>query len=102
MCGGQTVGYPHQQLHNLQPAPLLGAHPTFERAAVDEFSDEVLASFEFTGVVNSKNVWMVQRGCHLRFTLEAAARTGIGQIIREKLYGDRSVEFGVERAINNA
>jgi hypothetical protein len=32
----------------------------FDRATIDKLSDQVLLAFEFTGVVNRKNVRMVQ------------------------------------------
>src|SRR6059036_1901334 len=70
---GQAVGHSHQYLHDLPPGAFLGAGPIFERAAIDELGDQVLAALKITRVVNGEDVGMVERRSHLRFALEAPA-----------------------------
>src|SRR6185436_6021059 len=65
--GRKPIGDSNQYLDHLPPGALLRPSPVGERSAVDEFGDQVLASSPLTGVVYRQNVWMVERGCHLRF-----------------------------------
>src|SRR3970282_177872 len=87
-CGvrdSEGIGHANQQIDNLTPSPRVGSEPVLERTAVDKLGHEVLSPFEFTDVVNSEDVRVIQGGRQLRLALEAAARGGIGEVVGEEL-----------------
>jgi hypothetical protein len=69
----QPVGYAGQKFYDLTPASLLGASPVSERATINQLGNQILAAIKLSGIVDGKNVGMVQRGCHLGLALEATA-----------------------------
>ena len=102
MCCGQAVGHACQELDNLSPRALRGLSPVPERAAVDELGDQILTAIELPDVVDRHDVRVVQRGCGLRFALKTAASSSVGQVVGQKLDGDRPIQLRVERAVDDA
>jgi hypothetical protein len=102
MCCGQAVGHAYQELENLSPCALRGLSPVLERAPVDELGDQVLTAIELPDVVDRHDVRVVQRGCGLRFALKTAAGSSVGQVVGQKLDGDRPIQLRVARAVDDA
>ena len=96
--GRQPVGYAGQHLHRLAPRMFLLFGPGMKCPAVHEFGYQVLPALEITGVVDSQNVRMVERGGHLCLTLKAVTGRGVGQLRRQELDRHRPVELGIDGA----
>ena len=99
---GQTIGDADDQLDDVLPRPWARLDPVPERAAVNELGDQVLAPVELAGVMDREDVGMIERGCELRFALEAPPGRRVGQIGGEKLDRDGAIELGIRRAIDRA
>ena len=74
--------------------------PIFERAVVDVFGDQVLASFALARIVNSNNVRMIQRRCCPRLALEPPAGGSIGEFVRQHSFepSANDMEFYLKRS----
>src|SRR5262245_14665795 len=102
VSGGQSVRDADEQLHDLPPAASLRIGPVAQRAAIDEFRDEILLTLKFAHVVDRKDMRMVEKGRHLRLTLKPAARARVRQFSGKKLDRHRPVELGVACTIHLA
>ena len=98
----QTVRDAGQEFHNFAPGAGLGPAPGAQRASINVFGNQILASLELAGVIDRNDMRMVQRRCGLRFPLKTAAGRGIGQLIGKDLHGDGPVQLRVERFVNDA
>src|SRR5215471_17135566 len=74
-----------------------------EALAINEFEDQELRAVDLFEAVNLRDVWMVERGEHLRFATEPGDAFGI---VRERggqdLQRDVTTELGVLRAVDLA
>ena len=77
VCSPETISDSDEEIDDLPRRPLFHVCPVSERASVEELRDEILTAFEFADVVNRQNVRVVERRCHMRFTLEPASRRRI-------------------------
>src|SRR6185436_2648282 len=84
------------------PARFLAPRPILQRAAVDEFRDQILASFEFPDIMHSDDVRMIQRRGHLRLALKPTARGRVRQLVGQNLDRHGPVQLGVERPVNDS
>src|ERR1700693_5970293 len=98
----QSTRHPHQQFDYMPPARLLTLSPILQRAAIDVFRNQILASLELPDVVHRQNVRMVERGDHLRLALEKPARIGVGYVVGENLDRHGPAELSVERPVDGA
>jgi hypothetical protein len=101
MRRGKTVGDADQQIDDLAPRPILGLRPLPQGPGVDEFRDEVLLAFDLPDVVDSQNVWMIQRRRHLRLALKPPASAQIQKVIGKEFDGDGPVQLRIDGAIND-
>src|SRR5262245_42820579 len=75
--------------------------PLSERFAVDELEHQELGVVRFLQPINSGNVWMVERGKHLRFATEARHAFWIdGEGLGENLQRDFTTEVRIARTIH--
>jgi hypothetical protein len=101
VSGRKSVGHTEQQPDHVMPGARFAPNPFLERAAVDEFSDQVLAAVELAGVVHGEDVRVIERRSRLRFALEPATSGRIRQQqLGEKLDGDRAIQLRVEAAVD--
>ncbi len=98
----QSIRHAHQQFDYMPPARLLTLSPVLQRAAIDVFGNQILASLELPDVVHRQNVRMVERGDHLRLALEKPARIGVGHVVGENLDRHGSAELSVLGAVHYA
>src|SRR5439155_344869 len=96
---GEAVGNSRQQFQYLSPGALLRHRPILERAAIDEFSDDVLPAFVLSDIVDRKDVRVIQGRCQLRFALKPATCRGVSKGIRQELDRHGSIELGIQRSI---
>ena len=68
---GKTICEADDELDDVLPRPWTRLDPVSERAAVNELADKVLAPVQLAGVIDREDVGMIERGCELRFALEA-------------------------------
>ena len=68
---GKTICEADDELDDVLPRPWTRLDPVSERAAVNELADKVLAPVPLAGVMDREDVGMIERGCELRFALEA-------------------------------
>ena len=59
-ASGRLSGLAHQEFNGLQLRALISARPSLQGSPIDKFGDQVLTPFEFAGIVDRKDVWMVQ------------------------------------------
>ena len=77
--------------------------PRLERAAVDEFRDEIRPAVDIPDVVHREQVRMIERGEHAGFALEAGQPIGVrGEQRRQDLDRDVASELRVARAVDLA
>ncbi len=93
--GGESVGHAHQQFDNLPPIAPLGFHPIAERSSIHKFGNQILAGVYLSGIVNSEDVRVIERGCHLRLALKPASSCCIGQVVGKKFDRNPPVQPGI-------
>src|SRR5689334_9287666 len=98
----ESIGNSGQKFNDLLPASLLRGDPVPERATVNQLSNQVLAAFELSRIVNRKEMRMIQRRCHPRFALEATARTRVRLPLGENLNRNSPIQLGIDGAIDHA
>ena len=68
---GKTVGEADDEIDDVLPRSWTCLAPVSERAAVNELADKILAPVQLAGIVDREDMGMIERGCELRFALEA-------------------------------
>ncbi len=73
-----------------------------QRFAFDELHDEEVPAVGHFHAVERRDVWMIERGEHLRLALEPGDAVGISETLAHDLDGDRSAELRVARPVDLA
>jgi hypothetical protein len=98
----ERVRHADQELRHLPPRTRLGMPPLLQRAAVDEFRDEILRARVFADVVHCDDVRMIERRRQLGFALKAPAGARVEKRLRQELDRDGPVEPRVGCTIDDA
>ena len=89
MCRFERIGNLNrhrQQLFDFQNLP---AHTLRQRLALEQLHHNKMLPLVLFDRVNRANVWMIQRGCRTRFSLESFQELGVARhFVRQKLYRD--------------
>src|SRR5262245_11185564 len=102
MRGRQAIGHAHEEVQYPPPTRFFSRSLISQSAAIDELANRILPATPFTGVMHGQNMRMVERRNDLRLTVEAPAPVNIGQIRRNHLNRDRTIELGVAGAVHRA
>jgi hypothetical protein len=80
----------------------LAIDDVLEGGSIEEFHGDEGATVFFADVVDGANVWMVEGGGGLRFTLKTNERLAIlGDLVREKFEGHEAVQTGILGLVND-
>jgi hypothetical protein len=73
-----------------------------QRLAIEKFHGDEGVAFMFGDFIDGTNVWMIERGSGLGFTLEAAESLGVRrESFGKEFQGDETVKLGVLGLIYN-
>ena len=95
--GRKAVGHACQQIRDLPPCRTRRRHPGVERPGIHNLGDEVRMSIRLASLVDGHDVGMIQRRSGERLPFEAMARHRVGDLTREDLDGDRTLQARVPR-----
>src|SRR5215469_2224957 len=74
----------------------------FERLPIQKLHGNERLAFVPANLVNGANMWMIERGCRLRFALESFKRLVIfGQILWQEFQSDKAMKECVLRLIDH-
>ena len=103
VCGGQAARDLHRDLHGLAHRQRPARKPVAQRLSFEQLGDDVRHSFVAAGVVDRKDVRVVQRADGTRFQLEASQPLGVrGQRGGQHLDRDLAAEARIARAVHLA
>jgi hypothetical protein len=78
------------------------ANKIFQRLALQHFHHDELPAFMLTYVMNSADVWMVQRGSSLRLPAETGERVPVASdVFRQELERDKAAEPSIFGLVHN-
>ena len=97
----ESVANTDEHLDDLTPGPAFRVCPSLQRAAIDEFGDQVLLTLELADIVDREDVGMIQRRHRLGLALETPSRGRVGPFISEEFDRGGTIELRVECAVHD-